>query len=226
MVVLGDVATPRERGKYYGYFAITYTTAGACGPALGGCLADYLHWSVIFWMNIPLGLARHGADLDPAARLPRHERPHKLDFLGAALIMASSSSFMLALNMGGVSFPWGSTPILACSPSRCCSAGLHRAASHRAGAAHPAVDPERPAGAARHRGQRIRLGADRRPQHLPADLPAEHHRSRARRRGPERAGARDDDQHQRRHHGDDPADARALQTIPICGWRWRSSRRW
>ena len=58
MVVLGDVAAPRERGKYYGYFSVTYTTAGACGPALGGFIAEYLHWSVIFWMNIPLGISR------------------------------------------------------------------------------------------------------------------------------------------------------------------------
>ena len=46
-------------------------------------------------------------------RLPRHDRPHKLDFLGAALIMAASSSFMLALSMGGVNYPWLSTPIVA-----------------------------------------------------------------------------------------------------------------
>ena len=60
MVVLGDIAAPKDRGKYYGYFSATYTTAGACGPALGGFLAEYLHWSVIFWINIPLG--------DPGAR--------------------------------------------------------------------------------------------------------------------------------------------------------------
>jgi MFS family permease len=53
MVVLGDVAAPRERGRYYAYFAVTYSTAGACGPALGGFLADHLHWSAIFWLNIP-----------------------------------------------------------------------------------------------------------------------------------------------------------------------------
>ena len=36
MVVLGDVAAPKERARYYAYFSIVYTTAGACGPALGG----------------------------------------------------------------------------------------------------------------------------------------------------------------------------------------------
>ena len=41
VVVLGDVAAPKERGKYSAYFAVTYTTAGACGPALGGFLSDH-----------------------------------------------------------------------------------------------------------------------------------------------------------------------------------------
>jgi EmrB/QacA subfamily drug resistance transporter len=113
MVVLGDIAAPKDRGKYYGYFSATYTTAGACGPALGGAISQYLHWSVIFWMNIPLGLLALALTLTLLRRLPRHDRPHKLDFLGAALIMTASSSFMLALSMGGVTYPWGSTPILA-----------------------------------------------------------------------------------------------------------------
>jgi EmrB/QacA subfamily drug resistance transporter len=113
MVVLGDIAAPRDRGKYYGYFSATYTTAGACGPALGGFIAEYLHWSVIFWMNIPLGLIAVALTLTLLKRLPRHERPHKLDFLGALLIMTASVAFMLALSMGGVRYPWTSLPILA-----------------------------------------------------------------------------------------------------------------
>ena len=112
MVVLGDIAAPKDRGKYYGYFSATYTTAGACGPALGGAIAEYLHWSVIFWMNIPLGLIAMALTLTLLRRLPRHERPHRLDFLGALLIMTASVAFMLALSMGGVRHPWTSPPIL------------------------------------------------------------------------------------------------------------------
>jgi EmrB/QacA subfamily drug resistance transporter len=112
MVVLGDIAAPKERGKYYGYFSVVYTTSGAVGPALGGFISEYLHWSVIFWMNIPLGIVAVAMTLTLLRGLPRHDRPHKLDFLGAALIMSASSSFMLALSMGGVNYPWASTPIL------------------------------------------------------------------------------------------------------------------
>ena len=149
MVVLGDIAAPKERGKYYGYFSATYTTAGACGPALGGFIAEYLHWSVIFWMNIPLGLIAVVLTLTLLRHLPRHDRPHKLDFLGAALIMAASSSFMLALSMGGVNYPWDSTPILALfAVALLLGTGLHRAAADRARAAHSAHDPVGPRGAA------------------------------------------------------------------------------
>ena len=112
MVVLGDVAAPRDRGRYYGYFSVTYTTAGACGPALGGFLAEYLHWSVIFWLNIPLGLAAIALTLTLLRRLPRHERPHQLDFIGAALIMTAAVSFMLGLNLGGARYPWTSLPVM------------------------------------------------------------------------------------------------------------------
>jgi EmrB/QacA subfamily drug resistance transporter len=112
MVILGDVAAPKDRGRYYAYFSATYTTAGACGPLLGGFLADYLHWSVIFWLNVPLGLVAIVLGGSLLRRLPRHERPHRLDFLGAALIMVASSALMLALSMGGVRLPWLSLPIL------------------------------------------------------------------------------------------------------------------
>jgi EmrB/QacA subfamily drug resistance transporter len=112
MVVLGDIAAPKDRGKYYAYFSLTYTTAGACGPALGGFLADHLHWSVIFWLNIPLGFLALGLTLRLLRRLPRHDRPHRLDAIGAMLIMAASVAFMLALNLAGVRFAWDSWPIL------------------------------------------------------------------------------------------------------------------
>lgn len=110
LVVLGDIASPRDRGKYYGYFSVIYTTAGAGGPALGGFFAEHLHWSYIFWCNLALGTLAL-LSTRSLRRLPRYERWHRLDILGAGLIMAASSSFMLAVNMGGARFPWTS-PII------------------------------------------------------------------------------------------------------------------
>jgi EmrB/QacA subfamily drug resistance transporter len=113
MIVLGDLVSPKERGRYYTYFAITYTTAGGCGPALGGFIADHLHWSAIFWINLPMGLAALAITSSLLRRLPRHERPHRLDVVGAALIVGASVAFMLALNLGGVRLPWTSPALLA-----------------------------------------------------------------------------------------------------------------
>ena len=113
MIVLGDLVSPKERGRYYTYFALTYTTAGGCGPALGGFIADHLHWSMIFWINIPMGLAALAITASVLRRLPRYERPHQLDIVGAALIVSASVAFMLALSVGGVRVPWISLPVIA-----------------------------------------------------------------------------------------------------------------
>jgi len=113
MVVLGDLAAPRDRGKYYAYFSATYTTAGACGPALGGFIAQNLHWKMIFALNMGMGFVAVFLTYTLLRRLPRHERYHRLDVLGAALVMAASITFMLALSLGGVSYAWTSPQILA-----------------------------------------------------------------------------------------------------------------
>jgi len=112
-MVLGDIAAPKDRAKYYVYFSIAFTTAGGCGPALGGWICDHLAWWVIFVWKIPLCIISAIFVLTVLRRLPRYGKPHQLDFIGAILIMAASSSFMLALNLGGVRYPWLSTPVLA-----------------------------------------------------------------------------------------------------------------
>jgi MFS family permease len=112
-IILGDIAAPKDRGRYYTYFSIAFTTAAACGPALGGWICDHLHWWVIFLWNIPLSIVAVLLALTVLRRLPRYDRPHRLDFVGAILIMAASSAFMLALNLGGVRYPWFSAPVIA-----------------------------------------------------------------------------------------------------------------
>ena len=112
-MVLGDIAPPKERAKYYTYFSIAFTTAGGCGPALGGWICDHLYWWMIFIWKIPFGILAIVLALTMLRRVPRWGRPHRLDFIGAILVMAASSSFMLALNLGGGHYPWLSWPVLA-----------------------------------------------------------------------------------------------------------------
>ncbi|MGH6676057.1 MAG: MFS transporter, partial [Xanthobacteraceae bacterium] len=111
-MVLGDIAPPKDRAKYYAYFSIAFTSAGACGPAVGGWICQHWHWSLIFLWKFPFCLIAGILVWNVLRRLPRYDRPHRLDVIGAVLIMAASSSLMLALNLGGVRFSWISAPVL------------------------------------------------------------------------------------------------------------------
>ena len=112
-MVLGDIAAPKERGRYYTYFSIAFVTAGGSGPALGGWISEHLRWPMIFLWNFPLCAVAIVIALTVLRRLPRRERSHRLDIIGAVLVIAASSSFMLALNLGGIRYPWLSLPIAA-----------------------------------------------------------------------------------------------------------------
>jgi MFS family permease len=80
---------------------------------LGGLISEHFHWSVIFWINVPLGLAAALMAHETLKRLPRHDQRHTLDLLGAALMMASAIPLLLALTLGGTRYPWLSFPIAA-----------------------------------------------------------------------------------------------------------------
>ena len=111
--IMADAIAPRERGRYQAYMAIVWVTSGVGGPILGGVLSEHFHWSLIFWINLPLALAAAMMTYTRLARLPRHERRHKLDILGAGLMMAAAVALLLALTWGGTRYPWLSPPIVA-----------------------------------------------------------------------------------------------------------------
>ncbi len=110
--IIADAVPPRERGYYQAYTGSIWIVAGAAGPVLGGFLAEHLHWSVIFWLNIPLGLLAAMLSSRQLKRVPVHERAHKIDLTGAALMMASAVALLLALTWGGTRYPWLSQQIL------------------------------------------------------------------------------------------------------------------
>jgi EmrB/QacA subfamily drug resistance transporter len=104
--IIADIVAPRERGRYQVYIASVFITSSLAGPVLGGFFAEHVHWSAIFWINIPLGLGAFAMTYTKLKRLPRHERPHRLDILGAGALVMASTTLLLTLSWGGVRYPW------------------------------------------------------------------------------------------------------------------------
>src|SRR5580698_2117288 len=111
--VIADVVTPRERGQYQAYFSGVWMAAGIGGPVLGGVFAEHLHWSMIFWINVPLGLVSLAMLLPRMGKIPTFHRRRKVDWLGGVLLMASAVVVMLVLTWGGNRYLWLSPTIMA-----------------------------------------------------------------------------------------------------------------
>jgi EmrB/QacA subfamily drug resistance transporter len=108
---VADMVTPRERGNYQAYMGTAWIVAGVAGPALGGIIADQGSWSLIFWLNVPLGLVTAFMVNSSMKRLPHHGRTHQLDMVGATLMVAASVALLLALTSGGTRVEWMSPTI-------------------------------------------------------------------------------------------------------------------
>jgi EmrB/QacA subfamily drug resistance transporter len=110
--IIADVISPRERGRYQGYIGAVFACSSVGGPVLGGFLTEKLDWSLIFWINLPLGLAALAMTWRTLKLVPHHARRHRLDIVGAALMMSAAVALLLALSWGGHDYPWASPQIL------------------------------------------------------------------------------------------------------------------
>jgi len=111
--IIADLLSPQERPVIQGRTSIMFMSASILGPVLGGLFTDQLHWSLIFWINLPLGAVALFMSERALRQLPRNERPHQLDVIGAILMVAAGLSLMLALAWGGTHYRWSSPLIVA-----------------------------------------------------------------------------------------------------------------
>ena len=109
--IIGDVVSPRERGRYTGYLGAVFAVASVAGPLLGGFFVDNLSWRWVFYVNVPIGIVALIVT-SSVLQLPFTRRDHRIDFEGAALLVAGVSALLLALVWGGNEYEWGSTTIV------------------------------------------------------------------------------------------------------------------
>ena len=111
---VGDVVSPRERGRYQGVFGAVFGVSSILGPLLGGFFVDKLSWHWIFYINVPIAvvaLVVTSAVL-PASAVRVH---HVIDYLGAALLAAAATGLILVASLGGNTYKWSSVTIIALS---------------------------------------------------------------------------------------------------------------
>ncbi len=108
--IVGDIVSPRERGRYVGLFGAVFGLASIVGPLLGGVFVDNLTWRWIFYINVPIGAV---ALVVVASQVPgRLSRVHHvIDYLGTAVLAFAATSFILLTSLGGTTYPWASAPI-------------------------------------------------------------------------------------------------------------------
>ena len=123
MAIIAEVVSPRERGRYQGYFGAMFSTASIAGPLIGGFFTDHLSWRWVFYVNVPIGIV---AFLITASAIPSggHRSHPRIDYVGAARLAAAVSDIVLITTWGGAEYAWGSPTIIGMSLTAVAMLGL------------------------------------------------------------------------------------------------------
>jgi EmrB/QacA subfamily drug resistance transporter len=110
--VVGDLFTPRERGKWQGVTGAVFGISSIVGPLIGGWLTEYASWHWIFYVNIPIGLIALLVLILTMPALRTGAARASVDYQGAALLIIGTVPLLLAFSWGGSQYPWFSLPII------------------------------------------------------------------------------------------------------------------
>ena len=104
MAIIGDLYSPRERGRFQGLFGAVFALSFIVGPFIGGWITDHISWHWVFYVNVPFGVASLAVLATVLPSAPHRQASiRELDYLGIVLFTAGVVPFMLGLtNKGNV----------------------------------------------------------------------------------------------------------------------------
>ncbi|CAK7566365.1 MAG: hypothetical protein SEPTF4163_004307 [Sporothrix epigloea] len=116
-IIIGDLFSARERGKYYGMIGMVWATASALGPVVGGALTSNVSWRWCFYINLPISGVALGI-IFITLKLPTPKTSildglRAIDWLGSLAITGGTLMLLMGLQFGGTTYPWKS-PIVIC----------------------------------------------------------------------------------------------------------------
>src|SRR3984957_626423 len=109
--IIGDVVSPRQRGRYMGYFGAVFGLSSVIGPLAGGFITQHASWRWVFYITLPIGVVALGV-IALVLHLPVKRTDHAIDYLGTALLGGAITAVILLTTWGGTTYPWGSATII------------------------------------------------------------------------------------------------------------------
>ncbi|MCX6527266.1 MAG: MDR family MFS transporter [Actinobacteria bacterium] len=117
-VVIADIVSPRDRGKYVGAFMSVFAVSSVAGPLLGGFFVEQLNWRWIFLINIPIGIIALIVTAS-SLKLPFISRPTEIDYRGAFLLISTVASLILMFSWTSEEYGWASSANIAMAALTC-----------------------------------------------------------------------------------------------------------
>ena len=109
--IIGDIISPRERGKYQGMMGASFGLASIVGPAAGGFITQNFSWRWLFFVNIPFAILAL-AVVAIYMHVPNERRAHKIDVWGSITLSSGITCALLATVWGGTQYAWRSWQII------------------------------------------------------------------------------------------------------------------
>lgn len=108
---VGDLFSPRERGRWQGFLSATFATSNILGPSIGGYIIDHFHWQYCFWIFLPVGII---AFILIAFLFPKTAKKENkaIDYLGSVFLSTTIIPLLLAFSWAGKDYSWSSLPII------------------------------------------------------------------------------------------------------------------